>query len=1049
MLAALAACRPAVAQINPNQVNWPTGSTGCVYAPATNTCVIPSGTGTAVNQNGGSTIATLPFSGFMPQVCADSSGSGTAQSCTTANSFTPQAANCVVYDTTTANSGTGLTVNVNSLGAKSVAVASAAGWTTTLIAGQIPANEPIHLCYDGTRWDASATGFAASSLPTGEASGDLCGSYPNPTVCGLGAVPFIETPAWAMGDVPCYDGVQLTPCPPSGGAAQILYLTNTASDISGYDLWDTSPLGSQFTVTNTIPTTTTKTLIKAFATASIYPAATVIPAGEWQADTYVQVSNANGTTTLNSDVYDRTAGGMETLLFSFSSPTISGNGTGIQAISLEIIEPAFSIGATDRLVIKYSMTKTGGSSITGTVYGGGALNYSHVHTPLGSSAAGITQLTGDVTAGPGSGSQASVLATVNSGPGSCGDATHVCQITTNGKGLTTAQTPVAITGGSGLAGVNAKTTSYTAVSGDNNKAIPLNCASACTLTLPTSVPAAPWAIFVSCEGLAACSVVPTSGASLLAANGANLGTGSLNPGMGVSIWSDGTNYHVNQGGVITGSTVIPVLVQSIQNGCGAGPCTISYTSNVSPGDALIFECQHGVAGDCDVTPSDVQEDTFVLKNSVLVSGNFELRQFVACNAAGGPTTITSTSGGTIMAAYEVTNVATSSCVDAYTAQGTTNNVYSLGTGSITTTVANDFIFVSGATRSGASVFTLSEANGYANPVQSGLVANALHYAGFTGLDPSTGSLSDTVSQNLGTGVPMYAGILALKPSTNSTTIINGDLIEAGVLGGFQALHAGTLGYVLTSNGPGIGPTYQAPNNPNSGMTATQVAIAGGPGTITSSKPLAGTGAAVTTGPSSSTDQDCVKFTGTVGQIADAGSACGSGGGAGALTQISQTVVSGSSTTSITFSSISASYTNLRLTVMGQSANSTSDWVQIQFNGDTGSHYNYTGVSATNATGGSESFTTEGATSAFIGNISLSSGGNHAAVLECVIYSYSGSAWDKEATCESQLHNSTYENIGVTGLEWTATPAAVTSITLTLHSGADFVAGTRVTLYGMQ
>jgi len=63
----------------------------------------------------------------------------------------------------------------------------------------------------------------------------------------------------------------------------------------------------------------------------------------------------------------------------------------------------------------------------------------------GNSSSGLNQLTGDVTAGPGSGSQAATLATVNSGPGACGDSTHVCQVTTNGKGLVTAQTPVAIT----------------------------------------------------------------------------------------------------------------------------------------------------------------------------------------------------------------------------------------------------------------------------------------------------------------------------------------------------------------------------------------------------------------------------------------------------------------------------------------------------------------------------------------------------------------------------------------------------------------------------
>ena len=64
---------------------------------------------------------------------------------------------------------------------------------------------------------------------------------------------------------------------------------------------------------------------------------------------------------------------------------------------------------------------------------------------------GITALTGDVTA-TGPGSAAATLATVNSGPGTCGDSTHVCQVTVNGKGLTTAQTQVAISGGGGGGG---------------------------------------------------------------------------------------------------------------------------------------------------------------------------------------------------------------------------------------------------------------------------------------------------------------------------------------------------------------------------------------------------------------------------------------------------------------------------------------------------------------------------------------------------------------------------------------------------------------------
>ncbi len=56
---------------------------------------------------------------------------------------------------------------------------------------------------------------------------------------------------------------------------------------------------------------------------------------------------------------------------------------------------------------------------------------------------GITALHGDGTA-TGPGDAAFTLATVNSTIGSCGDATDVCQMTTNGKGLVTHQAPVPI-----------------------------------------------------------------------------------------------------------------------------------------------------------------------------------------------------------------------------------------------------------------------------------------------------------------------------------------------------------------------------------------------------------------------------------------------------------------------------------------------------------------------------------------------------------------------------------------------------------------------------
>jgi hypothetical protein len=78
----------------------------------------------------------------------------------------------VVYTTTTSNSGAGLTINVNSLGAKSVAK-----WqgTTSLAAGDIPANKPVWACYDGTDWDVATIGNAPSG---GGISGLTAGVIP-------------------------------------------------------------------------------------------------------------------------------------------------------------------------------------------------------------------------------------------------------------------------------------------------------------------------------------------------------------------------------------------------------------------------------------------------------------------------------------------------------------------------------------------------------------------------------------------------------------------------------------------------------------------------------------------------------------------------------------------------------------------------------------------------------------------------------------------------------------------------------------------------------
>jgi hypothetical protein len=91
---------------------------------------------------------------------------------------------------------------------------------------------------------------------------------------------------------------------------------------------------------------------------------------------------------------------------------------------------------------------TGAPPASGNCVQTGASSYQLTSTgaPCGAGGSGITQLTGDVTAGPGTGSQAATLAAVGSS-GTCGDTTHSCGITVDTKGRVTAHTNNAITGG--------------------------------------------------------------------------------------------------------------------------------------------------------------------------------------------------------------------------------------------------------------------------------------------------------------------------------------------------------------------------------------------------------------------------------------------------------------------------------------------------------------------------------------------------------------------------------------------------------------------------
>ena len=158
-----------------------------------------------------------------------------------------------------------------------------------------------------------------------------------------------------------------------------------------------------------------------------------------------------------------------------------------------------------------------------------------------------------------------------------------------------------------------------------------------------------------------------------------------------------------------------------------------------------------------------------------------------------------------------------------------------------------------------------------------------------------------------------------------------------------------------------------------------------------------------------------------------------------------TTTLGSAATSITFSSIAASWTALRLVFVGKaSIGATYIGPWIQFNSDTSTNYSWTDVGGNGSAAYSASAANYSNVS-FANNSSIGSTNN--ALLDINIFSYAGSTYK---TILSQLSNdmngsgSTESSVGL----WRST-SAITSIVLNAGFTNGFPSGTTATLYGIK
>jgi len=156
-----------------------------------------------------------------------------------------------------------------------------------------------------------------------------------------------------------------------------------------------------------------------------------------------------------------------------------------------------------------------------------------------------------------------------------------------------------------------------------------------------------------------------------------------------------------------------------------------------------------------------------------------------------------------------------------------------------------------------------------------------------------------------------------------------------------------------------------------------------------------------------------------------------------------TTTLGSSASSITFSSIAASWTDLKVVFVGIPLNSTGIYTAIRLNSDTGSNYSYTEIIGN---GSAASSSRASNTNTLYLNDAGSSGS-----MPCMqiidLFSYAGST-NKTLLCSSNLDaNGGGLVLNLVGL-WRNT-AAITSIEIWKAAGNDFQSGTTATLYGIK
>ena len=156
---------------------------------------------------------------------------------------------------------------------------------------------------------------------------------------------------------------------PSNGA-YTYYLLNSTSTTGTYKDMGVATTSAMTSVSSGTITTPTSTAVMQWITATGTPSLTNIPAGIWTLHIDATRNTSVGGAVLNlyANVYKYN--GTETLLFRTqdSAPITVTDVTNPQEVDLETYNPAISLAIGDRIIVRWYAVRTGGVSVSGSLY---------------------------------------------------------------------------------------------------------------------------------------------------------------------------------------------------------------------------------------------------------------------------------------------------------------------------------------------------------------------------------------------------------------------------------------------------------------------------------------------------------------------------------------------------------------------------------------------------------------------------------------------------------------------------------------------------------